>query len=90
MPDLNFSPKELYIGGSTFETINPSNLGKLGDVSRYRGPDTGKPKNRPTGWLRKKLCFVDGDMGAKPPQTWGLSGKCWLSEPRKGSIRIEQ
>ena len=39
-PDLNFSPKGLYIGGEwqesidggTFETINPSNLDKLGDV----------------------------------------------------------
>ena len=39
-PDLNFSPKGLYIGGEwhdsidggTFETINPSNLEKLGDV----------------------------------------------------------
>jgi betaine-aldehyde dehydrogenase len=39
-PDLNFSPKGLYIGGEwqesidggTFETINPSNREKLGDV----------------------------------------------------------
>ena len=39
-PDLNFSPKGLYIGGKwqdsadggTFETINPSNLEKLGEV----------------------------------------------------------
>ena len=39
-PDLNFSPRGLYIGGEwlesidggTFETINPSNLEKLGDV----------------------------------------------------------
>ena len=39
-PDLNFTPKGLYIGGEwqdssdggTFETINPSNLEKLGDV----------------------------------------------------------
>ena len=39
-PDLNFSPKGHYIGGKwqesidggTFETINPSNLDKLGDV----------------------------------------------------------
>ena len=49
-PDLNFSPRGLYIGGGTFETINPSNLDKLGDVSRYRGPDTGKPKNQVIGW----------------------------------------
>ena len=57
-PDLNFSPKGLYIGGEwqesidsgTFETINPSNLDKLGDVSRYRGPDTRKPKNQVIGW----------------------------------------
>ena len=39
-PDLNFSPKGLYIGGKwressdggTFETINPSNLEKLSEV----------------------------------------------------------
>ena len=39
-PDLNFSPKGLYIGGEwhdsidggTFQTINPSNLEKLDDV----------------------------------------------------------
>ena len=39
-PDLNFSPRGLYIGGEwqesidggTFETINPSNLEKLDDV----------------------------------------------------------
>ena len=39
-PDLNFSPKGLYIGGEwqesidggTFQTINPSNREKLGDV----------------------------------------------------------
>ena len=39
-PDFNFSPRGLYIGGEwqesidggTFETINPSNLEKLGDV----------------------------------------------------------
>ncbi len=39
-PDLNFSPRGLYIGGEwqesidggTFEAINPSNLEKLGDV----------------------------------------------------------
>jgi len=39
-PDLNFSPKGLFIGGEwqdssdggTFETINPSNLEKLGEV----------------------------------------------------------
>ena len=42
-PDLNFSPRGLYIGGNwqesidggTFETINPSNLEKMGDVGGH-------------------------------------------------------
>ena len=46
-PDLNFSPKGLYIGGDwhesidggTFETINPSNLESLGDVPKASEKD---------------------------------------------------
>ena len=46
-PDLDFSPKGLYIGGEwhdsidggTFETVNPSNLEKLGDVPEASDKD---------------------------------------------------
>ena len=46
-PDLNYSPKGLYIGGDwhesidggTFETINPSNLESLGDVPKASEKD---------------------------------------------------
>ena len=46
-PDLNFTPKGLYIGGKwcesadggTFETINPSNLEKLGEVPKATEKD---------------------------------------------------
>ena len=83
-PDLNFSPKGLYIGGEwqesidsgTFETINPSNLDKLGDVSRYRGPDTGKPKIRPSdssgGKIFQWRCNL-GVVGADCKVFWEMS-----------------
>ena len=34
--------------------------------------DNGKPKNQAIGWLRRKLCSLDGGRGVWFPQTWRI------------------